>query len=253
MGWDNTIAAGARSLFERTQEPAGSGAASYYKNIASRTAAGSQPNASTTPVYLDEYNDNWWFGPTCCRNSFTYSPVFNTLYIADMLNTVYDAVPAANTPGKVYYYAASAFPYFCMLGSLNTKMDCAAVAFQGYPQFYAYTLLASTNYLGLSEGGYMAKSVSPLTTPAQGLVATAFYTSSADVVVIINPSNINYTGISVQLDNTGFGSAQGTLYLLNDANRQITSSSISLSANGSGFQATVDVPAYSVVAIRAKP
>src|SRR5678816_3624064 len=113
---------------------------------------------------------------------------------------------------RIYYYSANAFPYFCLVGAVNTKMDCATYAMQPYPQLNALKLMAAADYLGLSAGGYMAKSVAPLSTPAAGLMATGFYTTSKDAIVMINPTNIACTQVLVRADNIGFGSAKGTLY-----------------------------------------
>jgi hypothetical protein len=250
MTWDD-LKVGPQTEYDRVQGINALGAANYFKDVATKTANGSQPNRANTPVYLDEFNDNWWFGPNCCRNSFTYSPLFNTMYLANMLNSVYQGSP--NTPGKIYYYSANAFPYFCLMGAVNTKMDCATYTMQAYPQLIAYKLLASSSYLGLSVGGFMAKSITPANTQA-GLMATAFYTSSKNAIVIINPTNINYTQVQVRANNVGFGSAKGTVYLLNNANRNITSSSLALTLVGTNsYSGRVDIPAYSVAAVSITP
>jgi hypothetical protein len=250
MTWDD-LKAGPQTLYDKVQGINAMGAAGYFKAVATKVFSGSQPGAAKTPVYLDEYNDGWWFGPNCCRNSWTYSPLFNTLYIAGMLNSVYQGSP--NTPGKIYYYSANAFPYFCLVGAVNTNMDCATYAMQPYPQLNALKLLAGDSYLGLSAGGYMAKSVTPLTTPAAGLMATSFYTNSKNAIVMINPTNLAYTQVLVSANNIGFGSAKGTLYVLDSFNRGITNSPLSLTLSGSTYSARVDIPPYSVVAIGITP
>ena len=80
-----------------------------------------------------------------------------------------------------------------------------------YPQYYAYQLFSSPSYLGLSGGGYMAKSIST-PTGGGGLATTAFYTSTQDSIVIINPTSTSYPQITVTFANPGFSDAQGTLY-----------------------------------------
>jgi hypothetical protein len=249
MTWDSTAEGGPTPLYDRMQASSW-GAASTFKSVASLVAKGAQPNAASTPTYLDEYNDNWWFGPTCCRSNPRYAPVFNALYVSDLLNSVYEGSP--NTPGKIYYYSASAFPYFCLFGALNSSMDCANLSAQAYPQFYAFKLIAADGYLGIKEGGYMARSVVPRSGPA-GLAATAFYTPSRNSILITNPTSTPYTQVKVLANNPGFTNASATLFLLNKSNLQISSEPLSLTSSGQGFTATIDIPAYSVVGISIKP
>jgi hypothetical protein len=66
-------------------------------------AAGAQPGKASTPVYVTEYNTNWAFYQDCCKNHPTYAPLFNALYLTDMLDTVYNALPQMTT--KIYYYS----------------------------------------------------------------------------------------------------------------------------------------------------
>src|SRR5260370_11396889 len=112
------------------------------------------------PIYVTEFNDNWAFDKDCCRNDPTFGSLWNSVAIVDFLNSVYAG--ASRVPNKVFYFAGSAPPYFCIVGTWNSNMDCNPSKLQLYPQFYAYALLASPNYLGLSKGGYMARSASPV-------------------------------------------------------------------------------------------
>lgn len=241
---------GDSSLYESTQDPS-IGAFAEYKEVLTEVAAGKQPGGVQTPVYVTEFNTNWAFFNDCCRNSPTYAPVWNALYVTDLLDSVYNG--SAKTPNKLIYFAGSAYPWFCMIGVRDTNLDClysAGATPVPYPQYYTYQLLASSNYLGLSGGGYMAKS---LTTPTGGggLATTAFYTATQDAVVITNPTSTAYPQISVTFANPGFGSSQGTLYrVLGGA--EIQSSGISFSTQGTSFTATIDVPAFSVQAISLK-
>ena len=97
----------------------------------------------------------------------------------------------------------------------------------------------------------MAVSVSPASTTS-GLSATAFYTTSGDDVVIINPTSTSYSSVNVTLANPGLTSATGTMYLLNSTNADIASQSVSLSSVSGGYSTTVTVPAYSTVAVSLK-
>ena len=101
------------------------------------------------------------------------------------------ACPASST-----YYAAVSLPYFCLVGDWNANMDCGhdSGAPEPYPQYYAYQLMASSDYLGMNDGGNMATSVASV--PAgRGLVATAFYTSKQDSILIANPTATTFSEI----------------------------------------------------------
>jgi virulence-associated protein VapD len=237
-------------LYELTQDPT-IGAFAEYNDVLADVAAGKQPGGAETPIYISEYNTNWAFFNDCCRNNATYAPVWNALYVTDLLDSVYKG--SAKMPNKLIYFAGSAYPWFCMIGVLDTNLDClysAGATPVPYPQYYTYQLFASSTYLGLQGGGYMAKSLST-PTGGGGLATTAFYTSTQDAVVIVNPTSTAYPHISVTLANPGFASTQGTLYsVVNGA--EIQSSGISFSVQGTSFTTTIDVPAYSVQGVSLK-
>ena len=168
-----------------------------------------------------------------------------------MLDSIYNG--AAHVPNKLTYFAGSAYPWFCMIGVRDTNMDClysAGATPVPYPQYYAYQLFASPSYLGLSAGGYMAKSIST-PTGGGGLATTAFYTAAQDAIVISNPTPTAYSQISVTFANPGFASTQGTLYTVVNGS-QISSSTISFSSSGTNRTTTIDLPPYSVQAISLK-
>jgi hypothetical protein len=221
------------------------GLAHYYHLIESAVRAGHQPNAASTPIYISEYNNNWAYALDCCRNDATYAPLWNSLAVTDLLNVVYTGAKAV--PSQLSYFN-SAGKYFCILGKWDSAMDCDSSAMNPYPQFYAYKLFASPNYLGLQAGGHMAASVSPASTTS-GLTATAFYTSQADNVVVINPTSTSYGAVTVALNNSGFAGATGAVYLLNKSNGQITTESVTLTPVSGGYSAQLAVPAYSTVAL----
>jgi hypothetical protein len=132
---------------------------------------------------------------------------------------------------------------------INPAMDCASSAFQPYPQFYAYQLLADPNYLGLSSGGTMAKSITLSTAMHNAkLVATAFFTGSKNAVVLVNPTGTDIS-TSVAATNPGFASPQATLYILNATSQPPSSQSLPLTTVIEGVQTNVTVPAFSVAAI----
>ena len=243
--WDTFT--GNLSLYEETQDPA-VGALANYNKVRSQLAAGKQPGGAQTPVYVTEFNTNWAPFKDCCRNDPTYAPVFNALYVTDMLNSVYNG--SLKVPDKLIYFAGSGYPYFCAIGVWNANMDClysAGATPAPYPQYYAFKLLASKGYLGLSGGGYMAASVST-PTGGGGLATTAFYTPTQDAIVITNPTSTAYTQISVTFANPGFADTQGTLYRITNGSG-INSTPISFAAQGASRTTTIDIPAYSVQAI----
>jgi sporulation protein YlmC with PRC-barrel domain len=197
---------------------------------------------------MDEYNDNWAFSDDCCRNSTTYSPLFNGLVMVDMLDSVYQG--AHRVPDSLIYYSASN-PPFCLIGDTGTH--CGASNFSVmYPQYYLYSMFGSPTYLNLSAGGgYMAKSISPLPTTS-GLAATAFWSSGQNSIVIVNPSNTAHTSVKVVANNPGFVVGHVTSLLLNSSNKAITSKALTSTnvASPSSSTVTVSIPAYSVMALK---
>ena len=232
------------TLYARTQSPT-LGLAHYYKLIEPLVRAGHQSNAWSTPIYITEYNDNWAYAVECCRNNPTYGPLWNSLAVADLLNVVYTGSTAV--PSKLNYFN-SAGRDFCILGQWNSAMDCNTSAQYPYPQFFAFKLFASAQYLNLQAGGHMAASVSPASTTS-GLSATAFYTSKGDNVVVVNPTSANYGAVTVTFSNPGLTAGAATVYLLNSSHSQITTESVTLTRISGGYSARVAVPAYSTVAV----
>ena len=246
--WDGTT--GMPSLYDETQDVS-TGAFGDYRRVVSLVAAGAQPGKGSTPIYLTEFNTNWAFYQDCCKNDPTYAPLFNALYLVDMLDTVYNSLPLM--PAKLYYFAGSAYPYFCLVGVKDSNNDClysAGATPVPYPQYYAFDLLASPSYLGLAGGGHMAASIST-PTGGGGLATTAFYTASQDAIVIINPTSTSYPQMTVTFANPGISSTQGTFYAIAGGD-QITSSVISFTVQGANRTAKIDVPAHSVQAISLK-
>jgi Glycosyl hydrolases family 39 len=222
----------------------------YYLNDLNLIRSGLQANPRSTPIYVTEYNDNWVFAQDCCRNDPTYGPLWNSVVIVDFLNSVFAG--ANSVPTKLFYFAGSAPPYFCIAGTWNASMNCDPGSLDLYPQYYTYKLLASSNYLGLSAGGHMAVTVSPANTQS-GLLATAFYTSAQDSIVIVNPTGTAYPSVTVVAHNAGYSSVSATKYTLNKSNPKIASGSVTLTGITNGFKTTISVPAYSTVALKIAP
>lgn len=236
MQWSNLYA---------TSQGSTGGLIHYYNLVESLVRAGKQPNAASTPIYVSEFNTNWAYAVDHLRNDPSYGPLWNSLAISDFLNAGYNGATAL--PSRLAYFMSYG-KYFCMVGQWNTDMDCNPATMDPYPQYYAFKLFASPSYLNLQAGAKMASWVSPNSTKT-GLTATAFYTDAADNIAIINPTSTAYTAVPVSINNPGITSATGTSYLLNSSNSQITTGSLTLSLSGSTYNTTVDVPAYSTVAV----
>lgn len=240
---------GTKSVLQATQDTLG--VANAYAYAGSLIAGGKQPQGKNLPVYITEYNLNWTFNKNCCQNDNTYGPLWNALYVADMLNEPFAYSGAPNSMGRMVYYAATAPPYYCLVGTVDSNMDCSyptGSTAQPYPQYFTYQLFGSSSYLGLQNGGFMASAISPPTL-GNGLVVTAFFTSNLDSVVLINPSKYTYQNMQVWLANTGYKSPTATLYQIVNG-QSIQSSTLSLQPTfGTGFGTTVAIPPYSVQAI----
>jgi Glycosyl hydrolases family 39 len=241
MNWDQ--------LYAFTQSTTRGETYNYLQNL-TMIRKGLQTNPRSTPIYITEFNDNWVFAQDCCRNDPVYGPLWNSVAIVDFLNTVYAG--ANSVPTKMFYFAGSAGPYFCIAGVWNASMNCDSSTLDLYPQYYSYQLLASAGYLGLSAGGHMAKKVTPVNTES-GLLATAFYTTGQDSIVIVNPSSTSYSAVTVQATGSGYLSPSAIVYTLNQANPKIANASLSLKVIAGGYQATISVPAYSTVAVTLAP
>jgi Glycosyl hydrolases family 39 len=218
-----------------------------YGQIAGFVRHGSQPNPSSTPIYLTEYNDDAAFSPDCCRNDPTFSPLFNVMTVASLMNSIYSG--AQGVPSRLHYFSASTPPpgFFCLVGVLDPNLDCSSSGpLQPYPQYYAYQLLAGSNFLNMAAGGNMAVSLS-LPSNLQGF---AFYTAAGDALVLVNPSSTDATGVGLTLQNPGSVSSNGVLYLLNGSgNEPMTSSTLPLTRSGNTLSGSVNVPMLSVVAL----
>jgi hypothetical protein len=240
---------GTRSIYQITQD--NEGPANVYEYAGGLAAAGKQPQGKNLPIYLTEYNLDWLFVKNCCSDDFTYSPVWNALYVADLLDVPFAYTGAPNTMSRLIYYAATNPPYYCLLGVYDANMDCAYPAGstpQPYPQYFTYQLFGSPSYLGLQNGGYMAASMSPPRL-VNGLVVTAFFTPTLDAIVLINPSQYTYTNMPINIANSGFTSAQAMLYqIVNGQSIQAAPLTLTL-ATGTSYSATVTMGPYSVQAI----
>ncbi len=233
-----------QDLYSQTQAVHG-GLASAYTWIEPFVRAGHQPNPASTPIYISEFNENWAFSVDCCRNDPTYGPLWNSLAVTDFLNVVYSGATAV--PSRIIYYSASS-NYFCLLGTWDADMDCDGSELRPYPQFYAFQLFASSEYLGLQAGAHMAASISPGNTTS-GLSATAFYTAGANSVVVVNPTSTAYPAVTVAFENPGLASVAGKTHLLDASHGEIATEAVSFSSALGRYWTSVAVPAYATIAV----
>jgi hypothetical protein len=132
-------------------------------------------------------------------------------------------------------------------------MDCDLSpdhAPEPYPQYYAYQLMAASDYLDMNSGGSLAASVSP---PARGdgIAVSAFYTQKQNSILIVNPT-AQATTESVTVQNAGYSSATATLFQVENG-KSISRSSLEVTQSGATMTMSVSVPAYSVLGIAIQP
>jgi hypothetical protein len=248
MTWDG--AGGTPSLLSMILNSS-TGEQAQYAQVLAAVQLAKTPLGTLTPIYLDEFNEDWSFNPDCCRNSPTYSPLYNSMVVAQILNSAFTG--ANQLPGKMLYYSAASNPSsFCLRGIADAAMDCArsdaTATASPYPQLYTYQLIAAPGYLDLMDGGHMAKSITlSSAAKAQGLVVTGFYTATTNSILIINPTASSFGGVTLQVSNSGLTRPQSTLFTLNSVNMKISSWPVSLVSATNGSQATFDIPPHSVL------
>src|ERR1019366_4149100 len=74
---------GVTSVYQKTQNT-GNGPLNVYLYATRLVAQGKQPQGKNLPIYNSEFNLDWDYAKNCCSNDYTYSPVWNGLYIADV-------------------------------------------------------------------------------------------------------------------------------------------------------------------------
>lgn len=241
------------NMLSLMQDPA-AGVAALYENVSSIVHKGKQPNAQSTLILIDEY-DTTTSSIDCCRNNKTFAPLWNALFITDLLNSVNDTSspygPALAFPNGLAYFTVTpqspSTSHFCLFGTWNSAMDCAQNgSIQPYPQYYTYRLLSDSHFCDMTNGGYITKAA--VGKPA-GLVVSGFYTSTKDNVLIVNTSGTAYTQLTLALQNPGLANPTASVYTLNSSHPQIGASSVTLSAVSGGYTVTISVPAYSTVAL----
>jgi hypothetical protein len=178
----------------------------------------------------------------------------------DYLNAVRDNHspygPASAVPAGLAFYSWDIpMHHLCMFGVYDAKMDCGAQDYpsiQPYPDYYAYALLGGTNYLNITDSGYVANA--PSVKPA-GVYVNGFYTRSLDSIALVNTTSSNYQTLHIFLQNPGKVSvSQANIYTLafnaHSPGSSISSTRVNLvPVTGGGFMATVHLPAYTMIGI----
>jgi hypothetical protein len=231
-------------LYNITQSPT-LGISYYYRKVEGYVRKGSQPNAAQTPIYLSEFNANWAFKTNCCQNDIVYGPLWNAVAMTAFWNTVNDG--AAQLPSRlVYYSAANSAAHFCLMGKSGT--DCefpgSDTAGSRFPTFAFYELLTSPSYLNLNNG----MTVLPRPTAPEGLLATEFYSATADTVFLVNPTDKDYAVVTVKMTNSGLQNMSATQYSLSRGTLFKQPQVIALDDKNTPTL-TAAVPAYSTVAL----
>lgn len=252
--YGSTFNGASPSLVGNAQDPI-LGITAEYEQVARAVHAGKQPNAATTPIYLDEYNMNSCV-PNICRNDPTLAPLNNALFLADLLNSVNDTSTtfghASALPAGIAFYTWN-IPggNICMFGVIDATMDCSTNGtVVPYPQYYTYELFGGSNYLNMTNGGYVANAVS---SSHAGVYTTGFYTSSSDCIVIVNTTATNYSTLNILAKNPGHSSTlRAIVYTLQYAqhpSNPIVSQQVQLFPTNGSYEAAVNVPAYTTVAL----
>jgi len=216
---------------------AGQGVGANYAAIAAIVQHGLQPNAQQTPILITEYN----IMDGCCRISPQFSPLFNSVFVATLLNAAYTV---GEVPAHINYYSANTPDGYCLLATSDTSCAYDNGPFRILPPLYTFNLIGSPDYLDMNNGGFLAAVSS--NTPS--LVATAFYTQRSDSVVIIN-AGASPIATTISIANTSLSAANATLFELNAQYPTISSQALPLSETNDSYTASVTAPPYTVLGI----
>jgi hypothetical protein len=226
--WSNLVA--------DTLGTVGGGASAFQATSqAVRNQATQMRHGANTPILIDEYN-----GSACaegCRNDPTTAPVWNSLYVANLLNSVFNDTNAAygaaqQVPAGLAYWSLSIGPpgSYCMFGVDDAKLDCLARGtLVPYPQYYAYKLFHDPGYLDMGNSAYVVSAPK-----APSLYTNAFFTKTKDNVMLINTSATDKQTVNLSLTNTSSSATSATVYTLNKANSHISSQTVPLTSTGHG-------------------
>ncbi len=195
--WDNE-----NSVYHQMQNSS-SGYAAIYEQVAKIVHSGEQPDASSTPIFISEFNTNT-VGGDCCGNSPIYAPLFNALFVVDLLDSVYSPSGDHSLPrGFTYFTLSSPVTGACMFGSWDQAMDCSILSSPPptpYPSFYPYMLIGGKNYLDLQDANYLATYVN---SSLLNVWVLAFSTPSGKSILLVNAGSITYNQVGILVKLSG--------------------------------------------------
>jgi hypothetical protein len=246
LTWDGSHSS--LSLRARTLDPRHGMAAGYLRV---------RQAAASLPVYLDEYNATDAYEPDCCRNHPVYAPLWNALTVQELLNVTYRS--SAPVPERIMYFAAQDWfapdgpntAWFCLMGALNSRMDCDYVDGRPdpYPQYYVYELIAGEDYLALSRGGYLAVAASA----AEPHIEVAAWSTDRGRAVLLTNSGRNARDFNLGMsDSSGFED-HATRYLLDAEHPRIGTEPLAVARAPGKATVRIRMPGYSVVGLLLRP
>jgi len=245
--WDNE-----NSVYHQMQNSS-SGYAAMYEQIAKIVHSDAQPDAPSTPIFISEFNTNT-VGGDCCGNSPIYTPLFNALFVVDLLDSVYSqSGDHSIARGFTYFTLSSPVTGACMFGSWDTAMDCSVLESpppQPYPSFYPYLLIGGKNYLDLQDANYLATSVN---SSLLNVWVLAFSTASGKSILLVNAGSITYSQVGIILKQSVPSSAsRANVYNLvaSTTNDSFQLDNIPVRSQGNViYVENLTLPAYTVVGI----
>jgi hypothetical protein len=219
--------------------------------------AGLQPNASSTPLWINEYDtavgrvfvkshnrpdDACRFAP--CNG------LFQGLFIADQIASVYDS---NHGMARTWMYDINASNH-CIFGTATGDTEnCVSSSFPPMPNYYAFKLINGTlaDGLDLGSGGNALQQYS--SGQPSDTVTAGWYNGSGNHFFIVNPGANSYT-ITFVFKNTGYVSWTGAgTHLWDSVNgpTTITTNSITMTkSNASDWTASaITVPPYSILGV----
>jgi len=212
-----------------------------------------QRAARSVPVYLDEHNASDAYQADCCRNHPVYAPLWNALAVQELLNSAHP--DTMGVPDRIMYFAAQDWfvpdrpntAWFCLMGSLNSRMDCdyADGKSDPYPQFYAYELMAGEDYLALSRGGYLAGSAHA----DNSAIHVAAWSGDRGRAVLLTNSGRPARQLVLTVRDSSDSPETATRYLLQAGHPGIQAETLAFPPSRGKRTLTISMPGYSVVGL----
>ena len=219
--------------------------------------AGLQPNASSTPLWINEYDTG--VGkvvvkshnrPTDACRFAACNGLFQGLFIADQIASVYDSHHGMARTWMYHIYTSN----HCIFGTATVNTDnCVSSNFLPMPNYYAFKLINGTiaDGLDLGSGGNAIRQYSR--GQPSDTVTAGWYNESGNHFFIVNPGANSYT-IRFVFKNTGYVSWTGAgTHLWDSVHRPtaITDKSITMTKSNTSDWTTsaITVPPYSILGV----